>query len=132
VDFTIGPYALKLPDDAAIPASSERPEPHRTIPQFRIGPFDVHATLESGSLQDWREHVDWTTKYQANILPIEVNGIPGLTLPPTHQRLDYVFRAPSRERLSIVAWSDSPTSSPQQQLVQEAVLTIHLRQLIPA
>jgi hypothetical protein len=132
VFFTIGPYALKLPDTAAFPASSERLAPHRVLPLFRIGPFNLSATLENGSLADWREHVDWTTKYQANILTIEVNGVPGLMLPPTDRRLDYVFHGAARQRLSIVAWSDSPTTLLQRNLVQESVFTIHLRQTILA
>lgn len=126
--FKIGPYALRLPNTAVFPDPSESPAHGRALPQFRIGPFDVHATLQNGTLQDWRDHVEWTTKYQATILDIEANDIPGLVLAPalSAQRLDYGFQADSRETLSIVAWSDVPTTPRQQQLVNDMVLTIHL------
>ena len=126
--FDVGPYRLTLPPTAQLPHASERAPPHRVVPDFRIGPFAINALLSDGSLKDWRDHVDWETKYQTTVSPVEANGIPGLTLVPSSQRLDYAFQSPGRQRVDIVAWSDTPTSSEQQQIVQAAVLTIHVPQ----
>jgi hypothetical protein len=125
--FDAGPYRLTLPPAAQFPHPSERAPPHRVVPDFRLGPFEVTARLSAGTLQDWRDHLNWTTKGGARVTPLAVNGIPGLTLEPVSeaQRLDYTFQSPDHPRIEIVAWSDTPTSADEQQLIQAAVSTLH-------
>jgi hypothetical protein len=93
MDMDIGPYRIQLPAMATVPASSEPPVPFKSVPLARIGPFELSASLDDGTLEEWREFVGWTTKYQAKFLSIEVNGIPGLKLPPSDQRVDYAFKS---------------------------------------
>jgi hypothetical protein len=133
MDFDVGPYRLTLPGDATFPGQTERATPHWALPQFRLGPFDVHTSLLDGTLQDWRDHVEWTTKHQATIVPIEVNGIPGLTLPASERRLDYALQSPGQKLISIVAWSDHPARREQQRAVEAIVYTLctPLRGLCP-
>ena len=125
--FDIGPYTLRLPTAAAFPDPSERALPHRALPQFRVGRFDVHVSLMDETLADWREHVEWTTKNQASILSIEVNGIPGLRLPGVDQRLDYTFQSPGQKRIEIVAWSDVPTNPGEREVIERMVATLAAR-----
>ena len=102
MDMDIGPYRIRLPAIATVPASSERPVPSRSVPLARIGPFELSATLDDGTLEEWREFVGWTTKNQAIFLSIEVNGIPGVKLPPNDQRLDYAFKSAGIQRIDSV------------------------------
>ena len=124
MEFDVGPYRLTLPGNATRPDPHERALPHRVLPQFRIGPFDVNTGLQDGTLEEWRDHVRWVTKHSANILPIEAYGIPGLTLPPNDKRLDYVFQSPGHPVISIVAWADHPTNREQQRSVEAMVYTL--------
>jgi hypothetical protein len=125
--FDAGPYRLTLPPAAQVPHPLERAPRHRVVPDFRLGPFEVTARLSEGTLQDWRDHVDWTTKGGARVIPLEVNGISGLTLEPVSrpQRLDYTFQSPGHPRIEIVAWSDTPISADEQELIQDTVSTLH-------
>ena len=120
----VGPYSLDLPTTARYPDPQERATPHRSLPQFRIGKFDVHVSLGEGSLDDWREHVNWTTKHRAAIVPFDVNGFPGLRLPPGEQRLDYTFQGAGMKRLDIVAWSDFPTTAADRAPIEQMVVTL--------
>ena len=127
MDLDIGPYRIRLPTNATVPAPSERPIPSRSVPLARIGPFELTAILGDGTLEEWREFVGWTTKYQTEFLSMEVNGIPGVTLPPNDQRLDYAFKSPGNQRIDLVAWSDSQTTPEQRRVVEEIVQTIQIK-----
>jgi hypothetical protein len=124
MDMDIGPYRIRLPAIATVLASSEPPVPFRSVPLARIGPFELRASLDDGTLEEWREFVGWTTKYQAKFLSMEVNGIPGLTLPPSDRRLDYAFKSAGIQRIDLVAWSDSQTTSDQRRIIEEIVETL--------
>jgi hypothetical protein len=124
LDMDIGPYRIRLPTIATVPASSEPPVPFKSVPLARIGPFEISASLDDGTLEEWREFVGWTTKYRAKFLSIEVNGIPGLTLAPSDQRLDYAFKSAGIQRIDLVAWSDSQTTPDQRRIIEETVETL--------
>jgi hypothetical protein len=125
----VGPYRLDLPSVATIPSASEVPVPHRVVPLARIYPWELNAGLMEDSLAHWREAVTWITKGSAQFREISVNGIPGLLLPPVPdaQRLDYTFVAPPHPRIEIVAWSDTPTTQEQREVVDTIVQTLRVR-----
>lgn len=127
MDLDIGSYRLQLPGGAAVPDPSERPRPFRSVPLVRIGPFELHASLLEGTLQEWRETVSQATRGRARFFDINVNGIPGVRLPPNSRRLDYAFQTPGEKRLEVVAWSDRATSNDERQLVEDAIQTLHIR-----
>jgi hypothetical protein len=127
VRFDISPYSLDLPSTVRFPDPSERARPHRVLPQFRLGPFDVNLRLMDDSLEHWREHVGWTTKYQGTVSSFEVNGIPGLRIPAGIQRMDYTFQVKGLKRIEIVAWSDTQTTADDRALIEELVLTLDIR-----
>jgi hypothetical protein len=127
MDLDIGAYRLRLPRLATIPTPSERPAPGRSLPLARIGPFEFSAMLAEGTLQDWRDFVGWTTKYQTECWPIVVNGIPGLKLPPNDRRLDYSFQGVGDKRLDLIAWSDQETTMEQRQMVEDIIQTLSIR-----
>lgn len=126
LDLDIGPYRLQLPAGATVPDRSERPRPFRSLPLARIGPFELHANLLDGTLQEWREAVSEATRSGAQFFEINVNGIPGVRLAPNTQRLDFVFQTSGEKRIELVAWSDRVTSNEERQLVEDAVQTLHV------
>jgi hypothetical protein len=127
MDLDIGSYRLQLPEGAVLPDPLEPPRPFRSSPLARIGPFELNAHLLDGTLQEWRETVSQATKNRAQFSDINVNGIPGVKLPGTAQRLDYAFQAPGEKRLEVVAWSDRATSSDEQRLIEDAIQTLQVR-----
>jgi len=128
MDLDIGTYTLRLPAGASLPSSSERPAPFRQLAVARLGPFELSGSILFGkTLQDWREFVGWTTKYETPVVAITVNSIPGLRLPGVDRRLDYAFQAPGEELLELVAWSEEPTNQDQRQLVEDTIQTLHVR-----
>jgi hypothetical protein len=129
MNLDVGPYRLRLPAVATFPASSERPRPHRAVPQVRLGPFDLHVSVLDGTLKEWREHAEWTTKHTVHPSEIVVNGIPGLRLPivPDSQRLDYAFQSPGLQLVDIVAWSDRAVDSQERALIEDLIQTLQIR-----
>jgi hypothetical protein len=126
MELTIGSYRLQLPGSAVLPGPLEPSRPFRSFSLARIGPFGSHASLLNGTLQEWRETVSQATKNSAQFFEINVNGIPGVKLPGTTQRLDYVFQTPGEMRLEVVAWSDRATSSDEQQVIEDAIQTLQI------
>jgi len=127
MELDIGSYRLQLPGSAVLPDPLEPPRPFRSLPLARIGPFELHASLLNGTLQEWRETVSQATKNSAQFFEVNVNGIPGVKLPGTTQRLDYAFQTPGEKRLDVVAWSDRPTSSDERQVIEDAIKTLQIR-----
>jgi hypothetical protein len=89
--------------------------------------------LSDSSLERWREFIGYTTKYEAVIEELEINGIPGFTILPgplNDRRLDYFFQAPRSRSITIVAWSDVPTTPSQRLAIDRAVQTLRNSEVI--
>ena len=130
MELQIGPYQLTVPDAGPQAGAIRHANPMKgDSSTISIGPFAVSANLSDSSLNSWREFIGYTTKHQAVIDELEVNGIPGLTIRPgplNDRRLDYVFQAPNCQSIEIIAWSDEPTIAPQREAVDRAVRTLQV------
>ena len=134
MELRIGGYHLTFPDAALADVQIQDAQTLQSDSvSITFGPFRLSVSLSDSSLESWREFVGYTTKHEAIIKELEINGIPGFTLPPSplnHRRLDYFFQAPNSRSLTIVAWSDEPTSLSQREAVDLAVQTLQFSEVI--
>lgn len=130
MDIGAGPYSFTLPERDDISVRPPRRHSFGPDPLARLGPYEFHALLSRATLEEMKEHIGWTTKYEAKFATVEFNGVPGFiqidTTGAACRRIDYVFQAPGLELVSIVATSDIPASETQQELVHEVVRTINV------
>jgi hypothetical protein len=128
MDVSAGPYTFTLPDRGYVSRDPPKQYPFSPRPLAQIGPFAFHAILSGGTLDEVKEHIEWTTKYSAKFSDLEFNGVPGFmqvdTTGASSRRIDYVFKAPGSELLSIVATADSAANAEQQAAIHSAVRTI--------
>jgi len=123
---TVGHYELDVPERSSHGESPVTRDGEPT-PLATIGRFKLHAHVLGGSLHDWRQHVAWTTKYQAQFVELDFNGVPGLQQAVTSsgvQRLDFAFQAPELECIEIVAWCDTPATAQELRTVESVIRTI--------
>jgi hypothetical protein len=127
MNVQVGPYVMTVPDVDPGFRATQIADVRSDSVSIPIGPFTFNANLSDSDLEHWREFVGYTTKYQAVLVALEVNGIPGFTQRPTpgsDRRLDYIFQAKDCKSISIVAWSDVPTTPSQREVIDRAVHTI--------
>lgn len=129
--FNVGCYRITLPAGGVVVGAKRVPPADTEVMVARLGSFEITAHTDDGTLDDWREFVGHSTKFRASICDVEVNGIPGLTIPPNAQntrRLDYTFKAAGRERIDIVAWANvQSTTEHERQAVADAIQTLSIR-----
>jgi hypothetical protein len=129
MDVGIGNYQLSFPDALAV---QHEMRPIQGVPTFvaKVGPFELSVHFGGGNLQTLREHIGWTTKYEAEFVELRVNGIPGFSLvrsPGNTRRLDFAFQAPNAESVSLVAWANHETTDEDRELIERIVRTIKRR-----
>jgi hypothetical protein len=130
MDVSAGPYTFTLPERENVSLDPPKQYPFSPQPLAQIGPFAFHATLSNDTLDNLKEHIGWTTKYEAKFADLEFNGVPGFmhidTTGASSHRIDYVFKAQGSELLCIVATAEPAASLDQQAEIHSIVRTIRL------
>ncbi len=131
MDVSAGPYTFTLPERDDVSLDPPKQYPFSSRPLAQIGPFAFHAALSDDTLDELKEHIGWTTKYEAKFADLEVNGVPGFlqidTTGANSRRIDYAFKALGSELLTIVAWAEPAASAQQQAELHSIVRTIRLK-----
>src|SRR5262245_2293006 len=102
----VGCYRITLPAGAVVVGPTNLPPTGVAAMVAKVGSFELTARTRDVGLQRWKEFVACETRGRTTFGDLEVNGIPGLTIIPREEnprRLDYQFKAPGREAISIVA-----------------------------
>ena len=98
MDVRAGPYQFTLPDQDGVTPRPPKRNSYAPDPLARIGPFEFHALISSGTIEESKEHIRWTTKYAARFRDVEFNNVPGFTLDGTgvcSRRIDLNSRLPA-------------------------------------
>jgi hypothetical protein len=130
MNFDVGPYRMSLPTEGVVLEPKRYPPTQAQAVRARVGPFELTARTSASDLEGWRNHVVSTTNGRTPVQEIQVNGMPGLTipeLPGNSQRLDYIFMAKGCDPIEIVAWSDRPTTDLERAAVREVINTLSTR-----
>ena len=130
MQMDVGSYRIHLPASAVLLGQRASKLASSPIVAARIGPFELTAHVVGGSLNEWREYIDWTTKGQTRLEETVVNSVPGLKIAANARsvrRLDYAFQSPGFECIEIVATSETDTTQLERAVVYDALGTIHVR-----